>query len=115
MKGAGVVLLVSNIPEEIANVDNIFNMVGMYGDVMFVKQYPVYPERRYNEVAGLTASVWYPEHARMCELEPIGPAEQLASGESASFTETWWLVRQKFPAEGADVDLKQVQKTVDGL
>lgn len=35
--GAGVVLLVSNIPEEIANVDNIFNMVGMYGDVMFVK------------------------------------------------------------------------------
>merc|ERR1719410_562940 len=35
--GAGVVLLVSNIPEEIANVDHIFNMVGMYGDVMFVK------------------------------------------------------------------------------
>ena len=35
--GGGVVLLVSNIPEQIANVDNIFNMVGMYGDVMAVK------------------------------------------------------------------------------
>merc|ERR1719384_2933851 len=36
-RGQGVVLLISNIPEQIANVDNIFNMVGMYGDVMFVK------------------------------------------------------------------------------
>ena len=35
--GGGVVLLISNIPDEIANVDNIFNMIGMYGDVMFVK------------------------------------------------------------------------------
>jgi len=33
----GVVLLVSNIPEEIANVDAIFNMLGMYGDVLAVK------------------------------------------------------------------------------
>jgi len=33
----GVVLLVSNIPEEIANVKNIFNMIGMYGDVLAVK------------------------------------------------------------------------------
>jgi hypothetical protein len=32
-----VVLLVSNIPEELANVTNIFNMVGMYGDVVAVK------------------------------------------------------------------------------
>ena len=32
-----MVLLISNIPDEIANVDNIFNMIGMYGDVMFVK------------------------------------------------------------------------------
>lgn len=35
--GGCVVLLISNIPDEIANVDNIFNMIGMYGDVMFVK------------------------------------------------------------------------------
>lgn len=35
--GGGVVLLVSNIPDEIANVHAIFNMVGMYGDVLAVK------------------------------------------------------------------------------
>eukprot|EP00092_Neocalanus_flemingeri_P000321 GFUD01000343.1.p1 GENE.GFUD01000343.1~~GFUD01000343.1.p1 ORF type:complete len:518 (+),score=179.07 GFUD01000343.1:61-1614(+) len=32
-----VVLLVSNIPDEIAKVDNIFNMIGMYGDVLAIK------------------------------------------------------------------------------
>jgi len=35
--GGGVVLLVSNIPESIAKVDNIFNMIGMYGDVIALK------------------------------------------------------------------------------
>jgi len=33
----GVVLLVSNIPDQIAKVENIFNMIGMYGDVIAVK------------------------------------------------------------------------------
>lgn len=33
----GVVLLVSNIPDQIAKVENIFNMIGMYGDVVAVK------------------------------------------------------------------------------
>merc|ERR1719270_243317 len=33
----GVVLLVSNIPDEIANCDMIFNMLGAYGDVLCVK------------------------------------------------------------------------------
>ena len=32
-----MVLLVSNIPDEIAKVENIFNMIGMYGDVIAVK------------------------------------------------------------------------------
>ena len=36
-QGGGVVLLVSNLPDEVANVDCIFNMIGMYGDVMYVK------------------------------------------------------------------------------
>ena len=35
--GGCVVLLISNIPEELSNVTNIFNMVGMYGDVVAVK------------------------------------------------------------------------------
>ena len=36
-QAGGVVLLVSNIPEQIAKVENIFNMIGMYGDVIAVK------------------------------------------------------------------------------
>ena len=36
-QGAGLVLLLSNLPDEVANVDSVFNMCGVYGDVMFVK------------------------------------------------------------------------------
>ena len=45
-------------------------------DVLFVKRYPVYPDRLYGEVAGLTISIWYDAMIR-CELEPIGPLEHL--------------------------------------
>jgi len=68
----------------------------MKSDVMFVKRFPTYRDRVYNEVAGLTMSIWYPQ-GPMCELEPIGPREKLAPGKSASFTETWWLLPRKFP------------------
>eukprot|EP00090_Calanus_glacialis_P013007 TRINITY_DN21628_c0_g1_i11.p1 TRINITY_DN21628_c0_g1~~TRINITY_DN21628_c0_g1_i11.p1 ORF type:complete len:508 (-),score=183.12 TRINITY_DN21628_c0_g1_i11:125-1648(-) len=36
-QAGGLVLLVSNIPDQIAKVENIFNMIGMYGDVIAVK------------------------------------------------------------------------------
>ena len=42
-------------------------------DLLWVKRYPVYPDRPYGELAGLTISIWYYEDL-MCELEPIGPA-----------------------------------------
>ncbi len=61
------------------------------GSKLFVKRFPVDAKRAYNEVAGLTISVWYPDDA-MVELEPIGPAEHLEPGQSASFTETWNFV-----------------------
>jgi len=80
-------------------------------DLMFVKRYPVYPDRVYNEMAGLTISICYFQD-KMCELEPIGPRERLAPGESASFTEEWWLVPHTFPGEDAAVDLKQVSRLV---
>lgn len=38
--GAGnnaVVLLISNLPDQVANLEAIFNMVGMYGDCVFIK------------------------------------------------------------------------------
>lgn len=79
----------------------------MKNDVMFIKQFPTFPDRVYNEVAGLTMSIWYPD-GPMCELEPIGPRERLRPGESASFTETWWLLPHRFPPAGTSVDIDSV-------
>lgn len=81
-------------------------------DLMFVKRYPVYPDRVYNEMAGLTISIWYFQD-KMCELEPIGPRERLAPGESASFAEEWWLLAHAFPEKGATVDLKKISRLVE--
>ena len=81
----------------------------MPGDLLFVKRFPVYPDRVYAEMAGLTISIWYYKN-EMCELEPIGPREILASGESASFTEQWGLMPFDFPSAAAEVDLDAVQR-----
>ncbi len=77
----------------------------MPNNTAFVKRYATYPDRVYNEAAGLTLSVWYPSGPRV-EIEPIGPRERLRTGESASFTEDWWLVPHPFPAAGQRIDLK---------
>jgi hypothetical protein len=79
----------------------------MPNNLLFVKRYPVYPERVYNEVAALTISIWYDRDVR-CELEPIGPMEKLAPGASASFTEEWQLTEFPFPPAGQNVDLQQI-------
>ena len=80
-------------------------------DLLFVKRYPVYPDRVYSEMAGLTLSIWYYED-QMCELEPIGPREDIAPGRSASFAEDWWLLPFSFPAAGGEVDLEEVSQLV---
>jgi hypothetical protein len=79
-------------------------------NLLFVKRFPVYPDRVYNEVAALTISIWYDRDVR-CELEPIGPMEKLAPGAAASFTEEWELAEFPFPAAGQAVDLRQVTAT----
>ncbi len=84
----------------------------MPNDVMFVKRFPVDRDRVYNEIAGLTMSIWYPD-APMCELEPIGPRERIAPDKSASFTETWWLLPHQFPDKGKQIDLKKLAAQVD--
>lgn len=82
-------------------------------DQLFVKQFRTYPDRAYNEVAGLTISIWYPKNRmNTVELEPIGPAENLAPGESGSFTEEWWLFEHAFPKSG-DANLKELYSTVE--
>ena len=78
-------------------------------NLLFTKKYPVYPDRVYCEMAGLTISIWYFKN-EMCELEPIGPREILAPGASASFTETWSLAPMHYPAAGEKVDLAAVAK-----
>lgn len=83
-------------------------------DLLFVKRFPTFPNRVYNEVAGLTISVWYPDRA-MVELEPIGPREVLAAGQSASFTEDWWLAEYKFPGIETTVNPSELAKVTDTL
>lgn len=80
----------------------------MANNLLFVKRFPVYPDRVYAEMAGLTISIWYYKN-EMCELEPIGPREILTSGESASFTEQWELTPLDFPAEGGKADLDAIR------
>jgi hypothetical protein len=77
--------------------------------LLFLKRYETHPDRIYNEVAAITACIYYPaEH--FVELEPIGPRETLEPGESASFTEEWQLLPFPSPTAaahtaGAPVDL----------
>jgi hypothetical protein len=84
----------------------------MPNDTLFVKRFPAYPDRVYNEAAGLTLSVWYPTGPQI-ELEPIGPRERLRPGESASFTEDWWLLAHPFPKKGQQLDLKALAEQVE--
>lgn len=81
-------------------------------DLMFIKRFPTYPDRVYNEIAAITISIWYYKDI-MCELEPIGPMERIPPGKSASFTEDWWLIPYKFPAGDGKVDLNEVTQIVN--
>ena len=82
----------------------------MENDLMFVKRYSTFPDQVYNEMAGLTISIWYYKD-QMCELEPIGPRQRLAPGQWAEFTEEWWLIPYPFPQD-RQADLKAVEKLV---
>ncbi len=81
----------------------------MRSDLLFVKRFPVYPDRVYSEMAGLTISIWY-FRDEMCELEPIGPRETLAPGASASYAEEWELLPHRFPKAQEAVDLDKIGK-----
>jgi hypothetical protein len=83
----------------------------MPNDTVFVKRFAAFPERVYNEAAGLTLSVWYPTGPRI-ELEPVGPRERLKPGDSASFTEDWWLLPHAFPKKGEKINLKALSEQV---
>lgn len=83
----------------------------MPNHTLFVKRFTTYPDRVYNEAAGLTLSVWYPPGPRI-ELEPIGPRERLRPNESAAFTEDWWLFSFPFPNAEESIDLQRLRDLV---
>jgi hypothetical protein len=83
-------------------------------DLMLVKQYATYPDRVYNEMAGITLSLWYMRDF-VCELEPIGPMEILAPGESVNFTENWTILEFPFPELRDQVDPHAVKSAVKSI
>ena len=79
---------------------------------LFVKRFPTYPDRVYNEAAALTISVWWPQ-SKMIELEPIGPRERIQPGQSASFTETWSIADLPYPKPGEQLDLARIRQLAE--
>lgn len=89
----------------------------MPNDRLFIKRYATYPSRAYGEIAALTISIWYPEKDRIpaCELEPIGPTNEIAPGESVSFTEDWWLLPFLFPNDTDQLNLPMLNAIVGSM
>ena len=83
-------------------------------DQLFVKKFPVYPERVYGEMSAANACVWYNTEGLMCEIEPIGPMETIKPGGEVSFTETWYLFDYKYPADKLP-DQAQITSLIDKL
>ena len=80
-------------------------------NILFIKRFPTYPGRVYNEMAGLTVSICY-QKDRFCELEPIGPKETIRPGKSAAYTEEWELVPFEYPQDGK-MDVAKVIKMAE--
>lgn len=80
-------------------------------DQLFIKTYPVYPNRAYGEIAAGTASVYYLKE-ELCEIEPIGPMESIAPGKEISFTERWFLIDYQYPKE-KKTDLKDLLSIIN--
>lgn len=86
----------------------------MPNDRLFVKRFATYPDRAYGELASITISIWYPKSNVIpaCELEPIGPRNEIRPGESVSFTEDWWLFPYLFPKPPDQLNLKALESVV---
>lgn len=82
-------------------------------NLLFIKKYPIYPNRPYGEVSAATSSIWYFKDT-MVEIEPIGPQEILKTGESFSFTEDWWLFEYDFPKD-RNLNLSKFKQLLDTI
>jgi len=73
-------------------------------NLMLMKRFPIFPNRKYGEIGGLTLAIWFYNN-QACELEPIGPLEELQPGASAAFTEEWQLTEFTYPKKEVNSQL----------
>ncbi|MEM0896683.1 MAG: hypothetical protein AAGJ79_07330 [Verrucomicrobiota bacterium] len=84
----------------------------MPNDLLFLKHFPIFPDRSYTELAAYNVSIYYPDQLRLpaVELEPIGPENEIPPGGRASFTEDWTLLPQDFPEDPKALDLAALEQ-----
>lgn len=82
-------------------------------NLLMIKQFPVYPNRRYSDITGLTTAIFF--NPSLAELESLGPEETLAPGESATYHETWWLLPMEWPGNAAGINLGDLQARMKRL
>jgi hypothetical protein len=82
-------------------------------DLLFVKKFRVYNDKRYGDVTAANTSVWY-NGVQMTEIEPIGPLEVIQPGERKSFTEEWFLKSYPFPSD-RKIKTGQIQQLMEDL
>lgn len=84
-----------------------------YKSLLFVKNYGYNPDSEYTEHYGQT-SIFYTDKKSFAEMEPIFPVAKLKKGESATFTENWFLEPYS-DAESASFDVTKASKFVDKI
>ena len=77
---------------------------------LFIKKFKIYSDRPYGDMAAPTASIWYNKDL-MCEIEALGPIEILEPGESAAFTEHWYLYDYSYPPDRI-ADLSEIKSII---
>lgn len=82
-------------------------------DLLFIKKFNIYPDKKYGEMTAATTSVWQYKD-EIYELEPYGPLEAIEPGRSASFTEHWFLRDYAFP-ENYKADLSAIKSLISTL
>lgn len=83
-------------------------------NLMFVKHFPAYSERIYNEITAFTIAIWYFKDT-ICELEPLGPMENIAPGKSVTFVEEWSLLPFDFPQRNEDINTEEIARKVSTI
>lgn len=81
-------------------------------NLLFIKKYRVDRKKIYGEMAASTACLFY--KPTYCEIEPIGPMQEIAPGRQVSFTECWYLFDYKFP-EDRLTNLGDLQRIIKRL